>query len=151
MPEQMSSREASSTARSAPDTHDYARHGVRRPIPLPATLPDGLAVHCEQCQLVVPADAPRSGESDCVFVAQHKLAWFNPAETIAAQHVMAVSAWMLIYDAALKQGDAEAAQYSRAFRNSRKDHFQKSAAYKALAPARVADGRAHHRDGSLYK
>lgn len=133
------------------DTRNYAEHERRRPIPLPDKLPDGLVVHCDECKMVVPSDAPRSASADCGFVARHKLSWFSRTETIAAQHVMAVAAWSLIHDAALKAGEASVADYHRQFRADRKAHFAASAARQAMSPVQVAAALLHRRDGALYK
>jgi hypothetical protein len=133
------------------DSHDWTRRtGVRRPIPLPEKLPEGLAVHCDSCKVVVPSDAPRSGQCDCEYVALHKLAWFNPAETLAGQFAMATAAWALIYEAALRAGDAECVQYRRQYQMERKAHFAGSAARQAMTPEQVEAHAAHRRDGWLF-
>jgi hypothetical protein len=143
---------ASSAAQGAPDTHNYSPHSVRRPIPLPETLPAGLKVHCAACQVVVPSDAPATAAGDCAFVALHKLAWFHPYETPAAQHVMAVAAWSLIYNEALaKRTDAPSSDYMAAFRANRKAHFAASAVRQAMTPEQVEAGKQHKRDGALYR
>jgi hypothetical protein len=116
-------------------------------VPIP---PSGLIVHCANCNIVVPADAPRSTDSDCAFVALHRLTWFNPNETVAGQHVMAVAAWGLIHDAALKAAHPEATAYYRRFQLQRKAHFAESAARKAMTPEQVEAGKAHRRDGALF-
>jgi hypothetical protein len=135
-----------------PDTHDYSRDRVIHKIPLPATLPAGLKVHCDDCKVAIPADAPAPPEGDCMFVAQHKLAWFHPQETPAAQHVMAVAAWSLIYDAPLKAGThPESVEYMRQHRASRKAHFAVSAVRQAMTAEQLEAGKQHKRDGSLYK
>ena len=115
------------------------------------TPPAGLIVHCADCNIVVPADAPRSTDSDCAFVAIHRLAWFNPNETVAAQHVMAVAAWALIHDKALRETkQADCTAYQAAFRASRKNHFAASAARRAMTSEQVEAGKAHRRDGALF-
>jgi hypothetical protein len=113
-------------------------------------LPEGLVVHCDKCNLVIPSDAPRPDESDCGFVALHKLAYFNPSETVAAQHLMAVAAWSLIYHKSLL-GHPESAEYHSKFQQDRKGHFAESAVRKALTPEQVQAGLEHRRDSEFYK
>lgn len=127
---------------------------ARLPRPVdPATIPAGLEIHCAACGLVVPSDAPRPASGgDCAFVAQHRLSHFNAAETPAAQHVMAVCTWALIYDTELRgKSDAAASTYHAAFRASRKAHFAASAVRKAMTPEAVALQAQHRRDGGLYR
>ena len=66
------------------------------------TLPPGLCFHCDECRIVIPSDAPRIDGGDCMFVARHKLTWFNPAGSPAGQHHQAAAAWALIYDDAMR-------------------------------------------------
>jgi hypothetical protein len=117
----------------------------------PITLPTGLIYHCDACKLAVPSDAPKVDRADCAFIAKHRLAWFNPAETPAGQHVMAVAAWALIHDPVLKAGEPTSTAYSRAYHTSRKAHFTASAVRKAMTPEQVTAGLAHKRDGVLYR
>lgn len=114
-------------------------------------LPEGLVVHCEKCDLVVPADAPRPGDGDCAFVALHRLAWFNPRETVAGQHAMATAAWSLIYHEAISnKTHTEAVEYLRQFKHERKAHFEASTVKKALTEEHVELGSVHLRDWKLY-
>ena len=115
------------------------------------TLPAGLVHHCYGCKIVIPSDAPRPNEANCAFVAMHKLAWSNPAETVAAQFLMAVAAWGLIHNKALKSGDPMATAYQRAFQADRKAHYAASAARKAMTAEQVAAGLQHKRDAPLYR
>ena len=98
--------------------------------PMPdGRLPEGLVYHCEACCVVIPADAPRPEGGDCMFVAVHKLAWFNPRQTLAGQHCMGVAAWSLIYHQPLsQQAHAESTEYLRQFKREREAHFEHSAA-----------------------
>lgn len=118
-------------------------------------LPTGLSYHCLQCRVVVPSDAPKSGQADCETVAKCKLAWFDPKTTIAAQFVMAVAAWQLIYHQALKDGDVEVAEYKAKFQADRKSHYEDSATRKALTPEQIEAEIAHsvhgRRDAWIYK
>jgi hypothetical protein len=116
----------------------------------PTNLPAGLVVHCAQCNLVVPSDAPQPPESGCEFVALHRLAFYNPKETIAGQHVQAVATWALIYDTELKAAEPASVAYRNAFRASRKAHFGASAVRKGMTQAQVDAGVQHPRDRSLY-
>jgi len=114
-------------------------------------LPAGLVFHCEQCQVVIPADAPRPESGDCVFVAHHKLAWFNPKETIAGQHCMAAAAWALIYHEALSaKAHPESTEYLRQFKMERNAHFAQSAVRHAMTQEQVKLAVAHRRDWFLF-
>ena len=113
-------------------------------------LPDGLQLHCAACGVVIPTDAPVLEGGDCEFVARHKLAWYKPTETLAGQHAMAVAAWALIYDAALREGVPEAVAYRQHFQQQRRAAFAASAVRRAMTPEQVAAGRLHPRDRSLY-
>jgi hypothetical protein len=114
-------------------------------------LPTGLEVHCDKCNLVVPSDAPRPAGGDCEFVATHKLAWFNPNETIAGQFCMAAAAWSLIYHEPLsKSVHPESSEYLRQFKLERSSHYAQSTARQAMTSEQVAAERGHKRDGHLY-
>jgi hypothetical protein len=115
-------------------------------------LPEGLVFHCGKCLVVIPADSPRPDGGDCEFVARHKLAWFNPKETIAGQHCMAVAAWSLIYHEALSVSvpHVEGVEYIRQFKRERKDHFAQSAARKAMTAEQVELASVHDRDWKLF-
>lgn len=96
-------------------------------------LPVGLEVHCDKCNIVVPSDSPRPAGGDCAFVAQHKLAWFNPIETIAGKFCMAAAAWALIYHEPLSKSLCPAsAEYHRQFKLERKDHYLSSGTRRSM-------------------
>lgn len=114
-------------------------------------LPPGLVYHCEQCLVVVPADAPRAEAQDCVAIAHSGLTWFNARETLAGQFTMAAAAWNLIHHAALAEGHPECLEYHRQLTGERKRHFAKSEARKSMTPAQVRDESMHRRDGHLYR
>ncbi|QMV19700.1 hypothetical protein GOB94_14110 [Granulicella sp. 5B5] len=117
-------------------------------------LPVGLKYHCDDCGLVVPADAPDLPNANCVAIAKAKLSYFEPAETLAGQFAMAAAAWGLIHRRSIT-GDAphpEGAEYHRRFRYERKSHFALSAlrvamTYEQIAAAKKARGG---RDRWLY-
>jgi hypothetical protein len=117
---------------------------------LPTNITPGLIVHCPLCNLVIPSDAPQPESYDCEFVAKHKLAFYNPKETIAGQHVQAVATWALIYDAQL-EGSEPATTYYKSFQKDRKTHFANSAVRKAMTPEQVIEQAKNKRDGALYK
>jgi hypothetical protein len=119
----------------------------------PPSPPAGLKIHCDQCNLVIPTDAPSDApDPDCTFVALHKLAWFHSTETIAAQHAMAIATWTLIHDKAIRHlAHAPSIEYRRRFGVDRKAHFQESAAYKAMTPEQLSIAANHKRDGWLFK
>ena len=114
-------------------------------------LPPGLAYHCEACMVVVPADAPRLPEQDCVAIGRSGLTWFNGRETLAGQFCMAAAAWELIHLKALAGGHAESLAYQRRFRLERKAHFAESVARQAMSPEQVQAEATHRRDGHLYR
>jgi hypothetical protein len=113
-------------------------------------LPQGLTVHCEKCNIVIPSDAPRPEGGDCAFVALHKLTWFNPKETITGQHCMATAAWALIYHETISAAHPESVSYLRQFKHERKAHFTASAVRKAMTPEQIEAGAAHRRDYKLF-
>lgn len=113
-------------------------------------LPEGLVYHCDECNLVIPSDAPRPSDPDCEFVALHKLAYFNPSETVAAQHVMAVAAWSLIYHKS-RVGHPESTEYHSKFQQDRKGHFAESVVRQGMSPEQVQAGIEHRRDSEFYK
>jgi hypothetical protein len=119
----------------------------------PPSPPAGLKLHCDKCNLVVPADAPADApEPDCEFVALHKLAYFHVGETVAAQHAMAVACWTLIHDKALRQHKHQATlEYRRRFGVDRKNHFAESAARKAMTDEQVTSLKTHKRDKWLFE
>ncbi len=75
-------------------------------------LPEGLAVHCDVCGIVIPSDAPSAPNADCKSIADSRLAWFNPNALPKAQHAMAAAAWTLIYHRALNVDDVVTAYAS---------------------------------------
>ena len=113
-------------------------------------LPEGLVVHCNKCNLVIPSDAPKPDESDCEFIALHRLAWFDPSATIAAQHCQAVATWSLINHKSLV-GHPESVEYHSKFKKDRKGHFAESAVRACLTPEQVKAGLEHRREGHFYK
>jgi hypothetical protein len=119
----------------------------------PPSPPAGLKLHCDKCNLVVPADAPADApEPDCEFVALHKLAYFHVGETVAAQHAMAIACWCLIHDKAIREHKhAPSIEYRRRFGVDRKAHFAESAAYKALTDEQRTAALKHKRDGWLFQ
>jgi hypothetical protein len=101
-------------------------------------LPTGLEVHCDKCNIVIPSDSPRPAGGDCEFVATHKLAWFNPNETIAGQFCMAAAAWSLIYHEPLTASLCPAStEYHRQFKDERKSHYVGSEARRAMASVHI--------------
>lgn len=115
-------------------------------------LPEGLVIHCDKCNIVIPSDAPRPEGGDCEFVANHKLAFFNPKETLAGQFCMAAAAWSLIYHQPLSaRACPESVEYHRQFKLERKSHYAQSAARKAMTEEQVQAQRGHLRDGVLYQ
>jgi hypothetical protein len=114
-------------------------------------LPEGLVIHCEKCDLVIPADAPRPEGGDCAFVSLHRLACFRPQETVAGQHAMATAAWSLIYhDVLSSKTHPESVEYMCQFKKERKAHFHSSAVKKALSEEQIELGSVHLRDWKLY-
>lgn len=113
-------------------------------------LPEGLVVHCDKCNLVIPSDAPKPDESDCEFVALHKLAWFDSSASVVAQHCQAVATWSLIHHKSLV-GHPESTEYHQEFNNDRKGHFAKSAVRAGMTPEQVQTMLAHRYDGALLK
>ena len=117
-------------------------------------LPAGLVFHCDACGIVIPADAPRPAGGDCAWVAEHRMAWFDPDETLKGQHTMATAAWHLIYDRELKEAaHPQAVEYLRTFRSDPQQHFRCSHARRALSTEHVAQQRAMkpNRDAAFYK
>lgn len=102
-------------------------------------LPEGLKIHCEACGVVVPQDAPTPNIASCAWVAANKMAWFDPSETLAGNHVMAVAAWALVHHKALSPEIAhpESVEYLRQHRADRKQHFSSSLVRRVLAPEHV--------------
>jgi hypothetical protein len=90
-----------------------------------------------------------------MFVAQHRLAWFDPQETVRGQHTMATAAWHLIYHAEVEGAspDPQAVAYMRKYRADPRSHFCTSHARKALSAEQVGQQRAlkSNRDGGFYK
>jgi hypothetical protein len=117
-------------------------------------LPAGFAVHCAACGVVVPADAPRPASgADCAWVVQHKMAWFNPQESIRGQHTMATAAWKLIHHAAVEGStpDAASVAYWQQYRKDPKKHFVASVARTSLTPAQVTAQLAMPKQGPRDK
>lgn len=116
-------------------------------------LPPGLKYHCEDCMIVVPADAPTApvGSANCAAVVKAKLTWFDPNETRAAQHIMAAAAWCLIHEAALKHVHPASVEYRRRINQDRKALYAESAVRKGLAPGELEAEVKHRRDRWLHK
>ena len=111
----------------------------------PLILPPGLTYHCGSCKLVIPADAPKPNDADCAFVAQHRLAHFNPDESLSGQHVMAAAAWTLINHKALSAeiADPESVAYKQRIHRDRKNHFAESAVRQAMTDEQVKTASGH--------
>ena len=113
-------------------------------------IPSGLQIHCSKCDLVIPADAPTPDIADCEFVSKHKLAWFNPNETIKGQHTQAVATWALIHDQAIKNEHPESMGYLHQYQKAHKEHFNSSAARNNMTPEDVQSLKKHPRDGWVF-
>lgn len=113
---------------------------MKRPLLLPAGLPEGLMVHCGSCGIVVPSDAPRPDGGNCARAAANKLSHFRPSETIKGQHTMATAAWSLIYHDLLHGSSRDAAMvaYWHQYRTNPKQHYVSSMARRALTQEQLA-------------
>jgi len=98
-------------------------------------LPVGFTLHCDECGLVVPVEAPRpAAGADCAFVARHNLAWFNAGLPSRLQHTQASATWELIHHEALRgeSPDAECLEYLDQFKRRPEAHFSRSVAGNEL-------------------
>ena len=114
-------------------------------------LPTGLSYHCDDCNLVIPSDAPKLPDGECAFVEKHKLAWFNPDAVTLHKHRQAVATWTLIHQPTLQAKTcADATEYRHGFVYDNRNHFIRSAIRQGMSDAQVELEKHRHNGSHLH-